>query len=356
MSQRRILFVDRDGTIIVEPDDQQIDRPDKLVFLDGAISALNALRRHGYELVLVSNQDGLGTASFPQADFDGAHALMLGVLRSEGIVFSTERICPHLPCDGCDCRKPGVGLLRDFLSDDSWSRAHSVVIGDRQTDVDLAANLGVSGVRIGSDDYPTWASIVTRLTAPKTTSHVRRTTNETDIDVRVALDPNAVSTISTGIGFYDHMLEQLASHGGFGLTLNCEGDLHIDEHHTVEDCALALGQALGEVIADKRGLGRYGFVVPMDEARAQVSLDLSGRAYCHFHAPLKTQRVGGLPTQMVPHFFQSLSSAAKLTLHIDVQGDNDHHMIEGAFKATGRALRQALTRVHGGLPSTKGVL
>jgi imidazoleglycerol-phosphate dehydratase/histidinol-phosphatase len=356
MVARKILFVDRDGTIIAEPDDEQIDRYDKLVFVPGAIGALRVLRDYGYELVLISNQDGLGTASFAQADFDGPHRLMLDILRGEGVVFSDERICPHLPGDGCACRKPATGLVSDYLAADDWSRKHSAVIGDRQTDVAFAGNLGVRALRIGAAPYPDWASIAADLTRRATTGAVRRKTNETDITVQVDLDATSPTHIDTGIGFFDHMLEQLCAHGGFAVQLTCRGDLHIDEHHTVEDCALALGQALGQVIADKRGLGRYGFVVPMDEARAQVTLDLSGRAYTRFNVPLNRERVGGLPTEMVGHFFSSLSSAAGLTLHIDVTGDNDHHMIEAAFKGTGRALRQALARHGAQLPSTKGVL
>ncbi len=356
MATRKLLFVDRDGTIIVEPDDCQIDSFDKLAFVDGAIAALRALRQHGYELILISNQDGLDTASFPRADFDGPHQLMQRILKGEGVEFIDERICPHLPDAGCDCRKPAVGLVRDFLADDTWSRGASAVIGDRATDLSFASNLGVQGLQIGATATPDWPSIVAALTSPKDVGKVHRKTNETDIQVQLTRDSTTPSQIDTGIGFFDHMLEQLASHGGLSLALSCRGDLHIDEHHTVEDCALALGEALAQIIENKRGLGRYGFVTPMDEARAKVSIDLSGRAYCQFNAPLQRPSVGGLPTEMVGHFFQSLASAARLTLHVDVTGANEHHMIEGAFKATGRALRQALTRHGGQLPSTKGVL
>ncbi|MFK7886747.1 MAG: bifunctional histidinol-phosphatase/imidazoleglycerol-phosphate dehydratase HisB [Gammaproteobacteria bacterium] len=356
MSPRLIAFVDRDGTIIEEPEDFQIDRYDKLAFVPGAISGLRTLLQRGYELVLVSNQDGLGTAAFPQEDFDGPHKLMHSILASEGIRFAAELICPHLPDAGCDCRKPAVGLLREYLADDSWSRAKSVVIGDRDTDLQLAANLGVRGLRIGANDAPDWPHIVDEITAPENIATVVRKTKETDIRVRVSLNDATPSQIDSGIGFFDHMLEQLARHGGFALALSCRGDLHIDEHHTVEDCALALGEALARVTADKRGLGRYGFVVAMDEARASATIDLSGRAFCSFNAPLQRDSVGGLPNEMVRHFFASLATAARLTLHVDVTGENDHHMVEGAFKATGRALRQALARFGNRLPSTKGVL
>lgn len=356
MSPQRIAFVDRDGTIIAEPEDFQIDAFDKLDFVPGAIGGLKALQDHGFTLVLVSNQDALGTDAFPRADFDGPHALMHRVLQSEGICFADERICAHHPDDGCDCRKPRVGLLRDYLARDDWSREFSVVIGDRATDLELAKNLGVRGVRIGDTDTPDWSRIVDELTAPATIARVRRKTRETDIDVRVSLSNTTPTVIDTGIGFFDHMLEQLSRHGGFALELACRGDLEIDEHHTVEDCALALGTALAKITEDKRGLGRYGFTVPMDEARAQATVDFSGRAHCTFDAPLNRETVGGLPTEMVPHFFASLSSAARLTLHVQAQGDNAHHVIEGAFKATGRALRQALMRAGSDLPSTKGVL
>lgn len=356
MTASRIAFVDRDGTIIQEPADYQIDSFDKLAFVPGAITALKTLLARGFDLVLVSNQDGLGTDSFPQEDFDGPHALMHRVLASEGIEFVDERICPHLPDAGCECRKPNVGLLRDYLARDGWSRAASGVIGDRQTDLDLANNLGVRGFRLGSDEHPDWSRIVDELTAPELTARVTRKTKETDIEVRLSLADTGPVSIATGIGFFDHMLEQLAAHGGFALDLTCKGDLHIDEHHTVEDCALALGEALARVTSDKRGLARYGFTVPMDEARAQATLDLSGRAHCSFNASFDRDHVGGLPTEMVGHFFASLADAAKLTLHIDASGDNAHHIVEGAFKATGRALRQALTRDGDTLPSTKGVL
>ncbi|MEO1573388.1 MAG: bifunctional histidinol-phosphatase/imidazoleglycerol-phosphate dehydratase HisB [Pseudomonadota bacterium] len=356
MSRERIAFVDRDGTIIEEPEDYQIDAFEKLDFVPGAISGLRSLQDAGYTLVIVSNQDALGTDAFPQAEFDGPHALMHRVLKSEGIVIADERICGHHPDDGCDCRKPRVGLLRDYLARDDWSRAGSAVIGDRQTDLELAANLGVRGVRIGDEDTPDWSRIVDELTAPATIARVHRKTKETDIRVRISLTNTTPSAIDTGIGFFDHMLEQLSRHGGFALELSCKGDLEIDEHHTVEDCALALGSALAELTADKRGLARYGFTVPMDEARSQATVDFSGRAHCTFDAPLKRESVGGLPTEMVSHFFESLASAARLTLHVQATGENEHHIVEGAFKATGRALRQALVRAGSDLPSTKGVL
>ena len=356
MSGQRIAFVDRDGTIIEEPDDFQIDAFEKLSFVPGAISGLRSLLDHGFALVLVSNQDGLGTDAFPEEQFAGPHALMQRVLKSEGVHFIDERICPHLPNAACSCRKPAVGLLHDYLARDDWSRADSVVIGDRTTDLELATNLGVRGLRLGHDDAVDWPHIVDTLTAPATISDVRRKTAETDIRVRVSLTNTTATHIDSGIGFFDHMLEQLARHGGFALELSCQGDLHIDEHHTVEDCALALGTALADVTRDKRGLARYGFTLPMDEAQARATVDFSGRPHCTFDAPLNRELVGGLPTELVPHFFASLADAAKITLHVHAAGDNAHHVVEGAFKATGRALRQALARAGSDLPSTKGVL
>ncbi len=356
MSRRKILFVDRDGTLIHEPDDEQIDRFDKLAFLDGVIPALLRLADAGYEFVLVSNQDGLGTPAFPQSDFEGPHRLMRQVFGSQGVKFVDELICPHLPEDACECRKPRTALARTWLGRDDWSRARSAVIGDRDTDVAFARNLGVAGIRIGSEETPDWAAVTTALLDGGRRAEVIRRTNETDITVRVDLDGAAPTHIDTGIGFFDHMLEQLARHGGFALTLTCNGDLDVDEHHTVEDCALALGEALADALGDKRGIGRYGFVLPMDESLAQAAVDLSGRAHARFEADLRREAVGGLPTEMVGHFFASLASAMRMALHISVEGDNAHHMVEAAFKSTGRALRQAFAVNGTDLPSTKGVL
>ena len=358
MSGDRILFIDRDGTLIVEPDDFQVDALHKVRLVPGVIPALLDLKRAGYRFVLVSNQDGLGTDSFPEPSFRGPQDFVRELFASQGIAFEAEFFCPHFPQDGCDCRKPRTGLLTDFLASRSLDRAHCYVIGDRDTDMQLAANLGITGLRLridGTDDE-TWPAIAARLSRRHRSAHVRRATKETDITVDVDLDEAAPVSIATGIGFFDHMLEQVARHGGFALQLRCQGDLQVDEHHTVEDCALALGQALREALGDKRGIARFGFLLPMDEARAQVAIDLSGRAYAVFEGRFGRDTVGGLPTELVPHFFRSLGESLGAAIHIQVQGENTHHMVEACFKGLGRALRQAV-RIEGTeLPSSKGVL
>jgi imidazoleglycerol-phosphate dehydratase/histidinol-phosphatase len=356
--ETRVLFIDRDGTLVEEPPDEQVDRLDKIRLLPGVIPALLELRRAGYRLVLVSNQDGLGTDSFPERDFHVAQDFIRALLASQGVEFEAEFFCPHRPADGCNCRKPRTGLLDDWLARNPLDRRHSCVIGDRATDLELAANLGLQGIRVSGDGSQgeTWPAIAARLSRPQRTATVQRKTRETDVRVRVNLDAGAPVAIATGIGFFDHMLEQVARHGGFSLELTCAGDLEIDEHHTVEDCALAFGQCLREALGDKRGIARYGFVLPMDESRAQVAIDLSGRAYAVFEGRFGRDSVGGLPTELVPHFFRSLADSLGAAVHVEVQGENSHHMVEACFKAVGRALRQAV-RVEGTeLPSSKGVL
>ena len=358
MSGERILFIDRDGTIIEEPADEQVDSLQKLRLLPGVIPALLELQRAGYRLVLVSNQDGLGTASFPEPTFREPQDFLRTLLASQGIAFDAEFFCPHFPADACDCRKPRTGLLTEFLQEHALDPARSFVIGDRDTDMQLAANLGIEGLRVRADGAgaATWGAIVDRLCRPDRAARVLRKTKETEIAVRVALDRTAPVAIETGIGFFDHMLEQVARHGGFSLELSCKGDLDVDEHHTVEDCALALGQALREALGDKRGIARYGFLLPMDESQAQVAIDLSGRAYAVFEGQFGRESVGGLPTELVPHFFRSLADSLGAAIHVQVRGENTHHMIEACFKGVGRALRQAL-RIEGTeLPSSKGVL
>ncbi|MBS1199529.1 MAG: hisB [Proteobacteria bacterium] len=353
------LFIDRDGTLIEEPPDEQVDSFEKLRFMPGAVAALLRLQEAGFRLVMVTNQDGLGTQSFPQARFDGPHALMMQLFESQGIRFDAVLICPHLPADGCDCRKPRTAMVDEYVAGNPIERARSFVIGDRQTDLDLARNLGIGAIRIlkGDADDFTWAAAARCLTQPAhRTALVTRRTRETDIEVKVDLDAELPVGISTGLGFFDHMLEQVARHGGFSLQLRCAGDLRVDEHHTVEDCALALGQALRQALGDKRGIGRYGFVLPMDESQAQVAIDLSGRPYAVFEGRFGRERVGELPTELVPHFFRSLGDSLGAAIHVSVRGENSHHMVEACFKAVGRALRQAI-RVEGHeLPSSKGVL
>jgi imidazoleglycerol-phosphate dehydratase / histidinol-phosphatase len=352
---RKILFLDRDGCLIQEPADQQIDSYEKFDLLPGVIAALQRCVAAGYELVLVSNQDGLGTDRFPQADFDGPHGLLLRILDSQGIRFREQLIDRSLPADGLDTRKPGVGMLRHYLADDSWSRSASAVIGDRDTDLQLAANLGVRGIRVGLEGQ-SWEAIAHRLLDAPRSATVQRNTRETQITVSVDLDRVADPTVHTGLGFFDHMLEQIGKHGGFALELRCDGDTHIDEHHTMEDSALALGQALKQALGDKRGIGRYGFTLPMDESFASAALDLSGRPYFVFEGSFPRERVGDIPTELVPHVFRSLCETLGANLHLSVKGENAHHMVEACFKVVARTLRQAIRREGSELPSTKGTL
>lgn len=350
------LFIDRDGTLVEEPPDEQVDSLEKIRFLPGVFAALNELKRRGYHFVMVTNQDGLGTPSLPQADFEKAHTFILEAFWSQGIEFDAIFVCPHFKKDNCACRKPKTGLVEHFMRGGSVDPAASAVIGDRDTDLEFAANLGIKGLRVRRHGTPeeTWPAIVRELTTRH--ARVERRTKETDIDVTVNLDATTPMQINTGIGFFDHMLEQLAKHGGFSLQLSCRGDLQVDEHHTVEDCALALGEALRRALGSKLGIARYGFLLPMDEALAQVALDLSGRACAQFSGRFGREAVGGLPTELVPHFFRSLADSLGAALNITVSGDNAHHMIEGCFKAVGRALRQAVRREGEELPSTKGIL
>jgi imidazoleglycerol-phosphate dehydratase/histidinol-phosphatase len=359
-----ILFVDRDGTLIEEPADFQIDRYDKLRFVHGVIPAMLRLRDAGYQFVMVTNQDGLGTDAFPQADFDGPHALMLQVFESQGIVFRDILIDRSLPADGAQTRKPGIGLALPLLQDRDIDWSRSAMVGDRETDDAFARNLGIRAFRLWTPQFGgdvadagwSWEAIAHALADAPRTARVSRKTRETRVEVEVDLDRVSDPDVATGLGFFDHMLEQIGKHGGFALRLRCEGDLHIDEHHTVEDSALALGQALREALGDKRGIGRYGFTLPMDETLAQAALDFSGRPYFVFDGGFRRERIGELPTELVPHFFRSLCDAAGLNLNLKVRGDNDHHQVEACFKAVARALRQAIRREGGELPSTKGML
>ena len=350
------LFIDRDGTLVEEPPDEQVDTLEKIRFLPGVFAALSELKRRGYRFVMVTNQDGLGTASLPRPAFEKPQEFILEAFRSQGIEFDRIFVCPHFKTDDCSCRKPKTGLVEQFMREGSVDLPSSAVIGDRDTDLQFAANLGVRGVRVrrhGATEE-TWPEIVRALTARR--ARVERRTKETNIEVSVDLDATAPLRIATGIGFFDHMLEQLAKHGGFSLQLTCKGDLQIDEHHTVEDCALALGEALRRALGSKVGIARYGFLLPMDEAQAQVAIDLSGRAFSQFSGRFTREAVGGLPTELVPHFFRSLAESLGAAIHVSVTGENAHHMIEGCFKSVGRALRQAFRRESEELPSTKGVL
>jgi imidazoleglycerol-phosphate dehydratase/histidinol-phosphatase len=354
----KVLFIDRDGTLIEEPEDNQVDAVEKIRLVPNAIPALLELARNGFRLVMVSNQDGLGTASFPQQDFDICQQHTLQLFSSQGVSFDEIFICPHLPGDNCECRKPRSGLLTRYLAATDIDLAMSAVIGDRDTDMQLAERIGVRGLLVNADNPAamTWQQIVTLLCHSNRVATRSRKTNETEIFVAVNLDSAESIHIDTGIGFYDHMLEQIAKHGGFGLTLTCKGDLEIDEHHTVEDTAICLGDALRQALGNKFGIGRYGFLLPMDESEARVALDLSGRATFKFNGRFPRDNVGELSTEMVEHFFRSLAESLRAGLHIEVSGENTHHMIEACFKSVGRALRQAIARSGTELPSTKGAL
>ena len=350
------LFIDRDGTLIEEPPDCQVDDLSKVRFMPGVFAALAELQRRGYRLVMVTNQDDLGSERFPRSAFEGPHTFVLEAFRAQGVNFDAVFICPHREDEGCACRKPRTGLLDAYLHERPIDRERSAVIGDRPSDLKLAANLNVRGFTIrreGNGDE-SWSAVVRSLTTRR--AEVLRKTRETRIETRINLDTETPVKASTGIGFFDHMLEQLAQHGGFALELTAQGDLHVDEHHTVEDCALVLGQALQQALTDKRGLARYGFVLPMDEAEVTVALDLSGRPFFQFRGRFPRETVGALPTELVPHFFRSLSETLKATLHVSVTGENTHHMVEACFKGVGRALRQAIRCEGETLPSTKGAL
>jgi imidazoleglycerol-phosphate dehydratase/histidinol-phosphatase len=356
VSATKVLFVDRDGTLIEEPPDEQVDALEKIRFIPGVFEAMRAAKAAGFKLAMVTNQDGLGTPSFPQAAFDGPHQFILDAFSSQGVEFDAVFVCPHRKTDGCDCRKPKTKLVESYVREQGVDLAASAMVGDRDTDLEFAHNLGVRGLRVRRHGTPeeTWPAIVRTLTERR--ARIRRKTKETDIDVAVNLDAVAPIKVVTGIGFFDHMLEQIAKHGGFSLHLSCNGDLEIDEHHTVEDCALALGEALRNALGAKLGIARYGFVLPMDEAQVRVAIDLSGRAYGVFEGRFSREAVGGLPTELVPHFFKSLAESLKAAVHVTITGENTHHMIEACFKGVGRALRQAFRREGDELPTTKGIL
>ncbi len=366
--KKRVLFIDRDGTLIVEPPDEQVDSLEKLEFVPGAITALARIARTGYyELVMVTNQDGLGTTRFPEEAFWPAHNKMVTTLRNEGVDFKAVHIDGSLPEENKPTRKPGIGMLGQYLTTE-YDLANSYVIGDRQTDLQLARNLGAKGILLASqasnvpvdgemNTVQSWHEIATIVLGRTRAASVRRTTSETDISVALELNAAGVSRIRTGLGFLDHMLDQLARHGGINLSLQAKGDLHIDEHHTVEDTALALGQAFHEALADKRGLARYGFCLPMDDCLAQVAVDFGGRPWTVWDVSFHREKIGDVPTELFFHFFKSFSDAAQCNLNIRAEGINEHHKIESIFKAFARAVRMAVKDDQGDqLPSTKGTL
>lgn len=351
---KKVIFVDRDGTIIVEPEDEQVDSLAKLEFVPGAISGLKALTGLGFEIVMATNQDGLGTVAFPETDFWPAHKKMLKTLEGEGVVFDDFLIDGHFPEDCSPMRKPGTGMFGKYLAGD-YDMAASFVIGDRDTDIELARNLGAEGLRVGDLN---WAQIVETIRASSRRKSCCRDTSETRIRLTVDMDGKGESSVSSGLNFLDHMLSQLIHHGGISLQLSCQGDLEVDEHHTVEDVAIALGDAFRQALGDKRGIERYGFALPMDECRAMVLLDLGGRSELVWDVIFTREYVGDVPTELWRHFFKSLSDAMKCNLYIQARGENNHHIIEAVFKAFARSLKQAVRRdvFSFELPSSKGVL
>lgn len=382
---QNVLFIDRDGTLIIEPQpDQQVDSLEKLTFVPGVLSALRQLALEtDYTLVMVTNQDGLGTDSFPEHTFWPAQNKMLDTFAGEGVHFSGIHIDRHFPHQQSATRKPGTGMLTEYLNPNAYDLAHSYVIGDRLTDVQLAVNLGAKAILFlppnGLDSVQhadvqgmtdemraaialttdSWHDIYTFLRLPARQVTVSRNTNETQIRIELNLDGTGKANMHTGLGFFDHMLDQVAKHGGFDLSVHTQGDLHIDEHHTIEDTGLALGEAFRQALGDKRGINRYGFLLPMDEALAQVALDFSGRPWLVWDVQFAREKVGDMPTEMVHHFFKSFSDTALCNLNIRVSGSNEHHKIEAIFKAFAKALKMAVRRnlnEINNLPSTKGIL
>ena len=356
--KQKILFIDRDGTLIHEPADEQIDSFEKLRFVEGVFRNLSFIRKNlDFRFVMVSNQDGLGTSSFPEDTFWPVHNFILQTLEGEGVIFDDIKIDRHFPEDNHPDRKPGIGMLREYIESEEYDLENSYVIGDRDTDRQLADNLGCKALILGQDGL-TWDRIAELLFAGERIAEVRRTTKETDIHVLLNIDGTGRCNISTGLGFFDHMLEQIGKHGMMDLTIETRGDLHVDEHHTIEDTALALGECILKALGDKRGIERYGYCLPMDDCLCSVALDFGGRPWLVWDAEFHRERIGEMPTEMFLHFFKSLSDAARMNLNIKAEGANEHHKIEGIFKALARALRMAVRRdiYHYELPSTKGTL
>lgn len=377
-NKKRALFIDRDGTIIVEPViDEQVDSFEKLEFLPGAIGNLAFIARTlDFELVMVTNQDGLGTEAFPTEAFEGPHQLMLRTLEGEGVKFNDIVIDTTFEHEHKPTRKPGAALLGKYTAG-NYDLASSFVIGDRLTDIKLAQNLGAKGILIASDAEkaeaelhaanlsgsctliaPDWSRITDFLRGGERKAHIVRNTAETKIDITLDLDGSGKCNVSTGLGFFDHMLNQIGKHSGIDLSVKVDGDLYVDEHHTIEDTGIAMGEALYQALGSKRGIDRYGFVLPMDDCQCTVALDFGGRSWLVWDAEFHREKIGEMPTEMFQHFFKSLSDGARMNLYISARGTNEHHKIEGIFKALARSIKQAIRRdvFTFALPSTKGVL
>ena len=355
---KKVLFIDRDGTLIKEPADEQIDSFEKLEFVEGMFRNLAFIRKNlDFEFVMVSNQDGLGTDSFPENTFWPVHNFILQTLKGEGVEFDNILIDNHFPADNHPNRKPGTGMLKDYINNPEYDLANSYVIGDRETDAQLAENLGCKALILGKDGL-TWEKIAEILFAGERIVEITRKTKETDITIRINLDGTGKCDIQTGLGFFDHMLEQIGKHGMTDLYIRCKGDLEVDEHHTIEDTGIVLGECLLKALGDKRGIERYGYSLPMDDCLCQVALDFGGRPWLIWDAEFNREKVGEMPTEMFQHFFKSVSDAAKMNLNIKAEGTNEHHKIEGIFKAFARSIRMAVKRdiYHYQLPSTKGAL
>lgn len=373
---KKVLFIDRDGTLIEEPPiDYQVDSLEKLAFVPKAITSMNRIASLDYELVMATNQDGLGTDSFPEETFWPAHNLMLKTLEGEGVRFDDMLIDRSMPADNAPTRKPRTGMFGKYLNGE-YDMANSFVIGDRPTDIELARNLGAKGILLQptesgrallseqglldscvliTDD---WDRIWQFLRAGARTAEIHRKTRETDIRVAIDLDGSGESHVDTGLKFFDHMLEQIVHHAGVSLVIEAKGDLEVDEHHTIEDTAIVLGEAVFRALGSKLGIERYGYCLPMDECKAVVLLDFGGRIDFQWDVEFHRERVGDVPTEMFRHFFKSFAEAAHCNLHIAANGENEHHKIEGVFKAFSRALRMAIARnsFKFELPSSKGVL
>ena len=373
---KKVLFIDRDGTLIKEPvEDEQVDSLEKLEFIPGVFQAMGLIARNlDFEMVIVTNQDGLGSPSFPEENFWPAHNKMITAFRNEDIVFTDVFIDRSLPDDNAETRKPNIGMLREFIEGD-YDLENSYVIGDRLTDIRMAMNLGVKGIllsgRITEEELTdeglqdscvlttdNWLKIYEYLMAGARAAEVERNTLETQIRIRLDLDSTKPGSISTGLGFFDHMLDQIARHSGVSLTIEVKGDLHIDEHHSIEDTALALGEAFYIALGSKRGIERYGYALPMDDCMAQVLIDFGGRPWIEWDAEFKREKIGDMPTELFFHFFKSFSDGAKCNLNIKAEGTNEHHKIEAIFKAMARAIKMAIRRdvFNYELPTTKGML